>query len=96
VRTGRDSDREQAEHRRPPHQSCRRGDVDAMNGAETLPVERLTDPQLVTREALLSMITAQTESLIPDVTGGPRAHEVALTVVQLAAAYAAILGSENQ
>lgn len=54
------------------------------------------DPQRVTREALLAKITAQTESLIPDVTGGPRAHEVALTLVQLAAAYAAIIGSENQ
>jgi len=54
------------------------------------------DPQRVTREALLSKITAQTEALIPDVVGGPRAHEVALTIVQLAAAYAAIVGSENQ
>jgi hypothetical protein len=54
------------------------------------------DPQAMTREALLAKITAQTESLIPDVTGGPRAHEVALTLVQLAAAYAAIVGSENQ
>jgi hypothetical protein len=53
-------------------------------------------PQLITRKALLSKITAQTEALIPDVTGGPRAHEVALTLVQLAAAYAAIIGSENQ
>lgn len=55
-----------------------------------------TDPQLVTREALLSKITAQTGALIPDVLGGPRAHELALTIVQLAAAYAAIVGSENQ
>ncbi len=54
------------------------------------------DPQLVTREALLSKITAQNEALIPDVTGSQRAHEVALTLVQLAAAYAAIVGSENQ
>jgi len=30
------------------------------------------------------------------VTGGPRAHEIALTLVQLAAGYAAIVGSENQ
>jgi hypothetical protein len=59
-------------------------------------VSAVTDPQRITREALLSKITAQTESLIPDVTGGPRAHEVALTLVQLAAAYAAIVGSENQ
>jgi hypothetical protein len=56
----------------------------------------VTDPQLVTREALLAKITAQTDALIPDVLGGPRAHEVALTLVQLAAAYAAIVGSENQ
>ena len=56
----------------------------------------VADPQQVTREALLSKITAQTEALIPDVLGGPRAHEVALTIVQLAAAYAAIVGSENQ
>ena len=56
----------------------------------------VADPQQVTREALLSKITAQTESLIPDATGGPRAHEIALTLVQLAAAYAAIIGSENQ
>ena len=56
----------------------------------------MPNPQLTTREALLSKITAQTELLIPDETGGPRAHEVALTLVQLAAAYAAIVGSENQ
>jgi hypothetical protein len=56
----------------------------------------VTDAQLVARDALLSKITAQTEALIPDVTGGPRAHEVALTLVQLAAGYAAIVGSEKQ
>jgi len=52
--------------------------------------------QLVAREALLAKVTEQTNLLIADVTGGPRAHEVALTLVQLAAAYAAIVGSENQ
>ena len=56
----------------------------------------LPNPQLVARETLLAKVTAQTELLIPDATGGPRAHEVALTLVQLAAAYAAIVGSENQ
>lgn len=74
-------------------------DEHAMSPVET-PVAQAppisADPQLVTREALLAMVTAQTEALIPDVTGGPRAHEVALTLVQLAAAYAAIVGSENQ
>jgi len=54
------------------------------------------DAQLVARETLLAKITEQTNLLIPDVTGGPRAHEIALTLVQLAAAYAAIIGSENQ
>ncbi len=54
------------------------------------------DPQRVTREALLTKITGQADALILDVTGGPRAHEIALTLVQLAAAYAAIIGSENQ
>jgi hypothetical protein len=67
-----------------------------MSPAETLSAGRATDPQRVTREALLYKITAQAESLIPDITGGPRAHEIALTLVQLAAAYAAIVGSENQ
>ena len=52
--------------------------------------------QLLAREALLAKVTEQTNLLISDVTGGPRAHEVALTLVQLAAAYAAIVGSENQ
>ena len=52
--------------------------------------------QLVAREALLAKVTEQTNLLIPDGTGGPRAHEIALTLVQLAAAYAAIVGSENQ
>jgi hypothetical protein len=56
----------------------------------------VTDAQLMARNALLSKITAQTEGLIPDVTGGPRAHEIALTLVQLAAGYAAIVGSEKQ
>ena len=54
------------------------------------------DAQLLARETLLAKITEQTSLLIPDVTGGPRAHEIALTLVQLAAAYAAIVGSENQ
>jgi len=54
------------------------------------------DVQLVARETLLAKVTEQTNLLIPDATGGPRAHEVALTLVQLAAAYAAIVGSENQ
>jgi hypothetical protein len=54
------------------------------------------DQQQGTREALLAQIGAQATALIPDATGGPRAHEVALTLVQLAAAYAAIVGSENQ
>ena len=52
--------------------------------------------QRITRETLLAKITAQSDALIVDVTGGPRAHEVALTLVQLAAGYAAIVGSENQ
>jgi len=52
--------------------------------------------QQSTRAALLAQIGAQAAALIPDATGGPRAHEVALTLVQLAAAYAAIIGSENQ
>ena len=52
--------------------------------------------QLVARETLLAKVTEQTNLLIPDATGGPRSHEVALTLVQLAAAYAAIVGSENQ
>jgi hypothetical protein len=56
----------------------------------------VTDAQLVARNALLAKITAQTDALIPDVTGGPRAHEIALTLVQLAAGYAAIVGSEKQ
>ena len=56
----------------------------------------VTDAQLIARQALLSKITAQTDALIPDVTGGPRAHEIALTLVQLAAGYAAIIGSERQ
>jgi hypothetical protein len=54
------------------------------------------DAQLVARQALLTKVTEQANLLIPDVTGGPRAHEIALTLVQLAAAYAAIVGSENQ
>jgi acetyl-CoA carboxylase beta subunit len=54
------------------------------------------DVQVVAREALLAKVTEQTNLLIPDGTGGPRAHEIALTLVQLAAAYAAIVGSENQ
>ena len=54
------------------------------------------DAQLVARETLLAKVTEQANLLIPDVTGGPRAHEIALTLVQLAAAYAAIVGSENQ
>ena len=54
------------------------------------------DQQQSTREVLLAQISAQATALIPDATGGPRAHEVALTLVQLAAAYAAIIGSENQ
>lgn len=56
----------------------------------------MSNPQQIARETLLAKVTAQTELLIPDATGGPRAHEVALTLVQLAAAYAAIIGSENQ
>lgn len=52
--------------------------------------------QLITRETLLSKITEQASAIVSDVTGGPRAHEVALTLVQLAAAYAAIVGSERQ
>lgn len=56
----------------------------------------VSDIQRITRESLLSKVTAQSDALIVDVTGGPRAHEVALTLVQLAAAYAAIVGSENQ
>jgi len=56
----------------------------------------VTQAQRVTRETLLAKITAQTDALIVDVTGGPRAHEVALTLVQLAAGYAAIVGAENQ
>ena len=56
----------------------------------------MTDAQQIARETLLSKITAQTEALIPDVVGGPRAHEIALTLVQLAAGYAAIVGSERQ
>ncbi len=56
----------------------------------------VNDAQLIARHSLLSKITEQSEALIPDVTGGPRAHEVALTLVQLAAGYAAIVGSENQ
>ncbi len=56
----------------------------------------MTDTQLIARNALLSKITAQADALIPDVTGGPRAHEIALTLVQLAAGYAAIVGSERQ
>jgi acetyl-CoA carboxylase beta subunit len=59
-------------------------------------VHEITDGQRVTRETLLAKITAQSDALIVDVTGGPRAHEVALTLVQLAAGYAAIIGSENQ
>ena len=59
-------------------------------------VQMSADQQLSTREALLAQIGAQATALIPDATGGPRAHEVALTLVQLAAAYAAIIGSENQ
>ena len=55
-----------------------------------------SDPQRVTRETLLAKISAQADGLIPDLTGSARAHEVALTLVQLAAAYAAIIGSENQ
>jgi hypothetical protein len=56
----------------------------------------VTDAQLIARHALLSKITAQTDALIPDLAGGPRAHEIALTLVQLAAGYAAIVGSEKQ
>jgi hypothetical protein len=56
----------------------------------------VTDAQQIARDTLLAKITAQTEALIPDVMGGPRAHEVALTLVQLAAGYAAIVGSEKQ
>ena len=56
----------------------------------------VTQAQRITRESLLAKITAQSDALIIDVTGGPRAHEVALTLVQLAAGYAAIVGSENQ
>lgn len=52
--------------------------------------------QRITRESLLAKITAQSDALIVDVTGGPRAHEIALTLVQLAAGYAAVVGSENQ
>lgn len=54
------------------------------------------DIQQITRETLLAKITAQSDALIVDVTGGPRAHEIAFTLVQLAAGYAAIVGSENQ
>lgn len=68
-----------------------------MSPDEPLPIGPAAgDEQPATRTALLAKITAQAELLIPDVTGGPRAHEVALTLVQLAAAYAAIVGSENQ
>ena len=56
----------------------------------------VTDVQRITRETLLAKITAQSDALIVDVTGGPRAHEVALTQVQIAAGNAAIVGSENQ
>lgn len=56
----------------------------------------VTAIQRITRESLLAQITAQSEALIVDVTGGPRAHVVALTLVQLAAGYAAIVESENQ
>lgn len=59
-------------------------------------VTGIPDPQRDTREVLLAKITGQADALILDVTGGPRAHEIALTLVQLAAAYAAIIGSENQ
>jgi hypothetical protein len=58
--------------------------------------ELIMDAQLQAREALLTKVTAQADALIPDITGGPRAHEIALTLVQLAAAYAAIVGSERQ
>ncbi len=56
----------------------------------------VTAIQRITRETLLAKITAQSDALIVDVTGGPRAHEVALTLVQLVAGHAAIVGSENQ
>lgn len=59
-------------------------------------VDTPTGTQLITRDTLLSKITEQTAAIVADVTGGPRAHEVALTLVQLAAAYAAIVGSERQ
>ena len=67
-----------------------------MNQLTEAKVQRPVNAQLVAREALLAKVTAQADVLIPDVTGGPRAHEIALTLVQLAAAYAAIVGSENQ
>jgi hypothetical protein len=67
-----------------------------VNGLAETASPATVDSQLVAREALLAKVTAQANLLIPDVTGGPRAHEIALTLVQLAAAYAAIVGSENQ
>lgn len=69
---------------------------DAYLDASQVNDAQVDGPQKVAREALLSMITAQTQAIVPDVAGGVRAHEVALTLVQLAAAYAAIVGSENQ
>jgi len=74
----------QPRRRRP--QMCRPG------GKREYPM----DVQKQAREALLTKVTAQADALILDVTGGPRAHEIALTLVQLAAAYAAIVGSERQ
>jgi len=67
-----------------------------VNQADVAGVPANPDVQLVAREALLAKVTEQTNLLIPDGTGSARAHEIALTLVQLAAAYAAIVGSENQ
>lgn len=53
-------------------------------------------PQVAAREEVLTKIREQADALIPDVTGGPRAHEIALTLLEPAAAYAAVVGSENQ